>query len=230
METISNPSPSDTLLPTHFPMKVLAINGSPKSVGNTAQALQLLLREVQNEDIETELVTIGNQSVRGCIGCGKCRTNQDKRCAAFDDIVNELLPKMIEADGIVLGSPVYYSGINGTIKSFLDRAFFVGSANGGLFRLKIGASVVAVRRSGGTAAFDQLNKYFQISEMMTVGSCYWNVIHGHVPGEIEQDAEGLRIVRTLGRNLAWLLKLVEHGRNNVSPPEPLEPSRTNFIR
>jgi multimeric flavodoxin WrbA len=211
-------------------MKVLAINGSPKQDGNTGQALQHLLREVQNEGIETEFVTIGNKSVHGCIGCGKCRTNANRRCGAFDDAVNELLPKMIDADGLVLGSPVYYSGINGTIKSFLDRAFFVAGANGGLFRLKIGASVVAVRRSGGTAAFDQLNKYFQISEMMTVGSCYWNIIHGHTPGEIEQDAEGLRIVKTLGRNLAWFLKLAENGKGKIAPPQPLEPARTNFVR
>ncbi|MDR0391669.1 MAG: flavodoxin family protein, partial [Planctomycetaceae bacterium] len=149
---------------------------------------------------------------------------------SFDDTVNELLPKMIAADGLVLGSPVYFSGINGTIKSFLDRAFFVSWVNGGLFRLKIGASVVAARRSGGTPAFDQLNKYFQISELMTVGSCYWNVIHGFSPGEANQDLEGLQIVRTLGRNLAWMLKLVEHGKGHVAPPISEEPVMTNFVR
>ncbi len=211
-------------------MKVLAINGSPKPSGNTAQALQILLHEVKNAGIDTELVTIGNKSIRGCIGCGQCAEKKNGRCIPFDDTVNELLPKMIEADGIVLGSPVYYSGVNGTIKSFLDRAFFVAGSNGSLFRLKIGASLVAVRRSGGTAAFDQLNKYFQISEMMTVGSCYWNVIHGLVPGEIEQDAEGLRITRTLGRNLAWLLKLVENGKGCVAPPQPEQRIMTNFVR
>ncbi|MDR1963876.1 MAG: flavodoxin family protein [Planctomycetaceae bacterium] len=211
-------------------MKVLAINGSPKPNGNTALALQTLLREVQNEGIETELITIGNQIIHGCIGCGRCAEQKNGQCISFDDAVNEILPKMIEADGLVLGSPVYFSGINGTIKSFLDRAFFVSWVNGGLLRLKIGASVVAVRRSGGTAAFDQLNKYFQISELMTVGSCYWNVIHGFSPGEINQDLEGLHIVRTLGRNLAWLLKIVEYGKGHVTLPVQEEPVMTNFVR
>jgi multimeric flavodoxin WrbA len=211
-------------------MKVLAINGSPKPNGNTALALQELLREVQNEGIETELITIGNKIIRGCISCGRCAEQKNGQCAAFNDTVNEVLPKMVEADGLVLGSPVYFSGINGTIKSFLDRAFFVSLVNGNLLRLKIGASVVAVRRSGGTAAFDQLNKYFQISELMTVGSCYWNVIHGRSPGEINQDLEGLRIVRTLGRNLAWLLKLVEHGKGHVALPVQEAPVQTNFVR
>lgn len=211
-------------------MKVLAINGSPKSNGNTAQALKILLREVEDQGIETELVTIGNKEIRGCIACTQCAKQKNGRCNAFDDIVNEILPKMVAADGIVLGSPVYYAGINGTIKSFLDRAFFASNSNGEPFRLKFGASVVAVRRSGGTVAVDQLNKYFQISEMTTVGSCYWNIIHGLVPGEIEQDAEGLRIVRTLGRNLAWLLKLAEYGKGHVAMPEPTEFAFTNFVR
>jgi len=211
-------------------MKVLAINGSPRENGNTAQAIQILLKELQSEGIETELVTIGQKSIHGCISCFKCAETKDGRCAAFNDTVNELLPKMVEADGIVLGSPVYFCGINGTIKSFLDRAFFVSWINGGLLRLKIGASVVATRRSGGTAAFDQLNKYFQISELMTVGSCYWNVIHGFQPGEVQQDPEGLRIVRTLGRNMAWLLKLAENGKGQVALPQSDEPVMTNFVR
>ena len=211
-------------------MKVLAINGSPKADGNTGQALKLLLKEVEDAGISTEMHTIGQKAIHGCIGCGKCRENQNKRCNAFDDIVNELLPKLIEADGIVLGSPVYYSGINGTFKSFLDRAFFVSGGNGGLMRLKFGAALVAVRRAGGTVAVDQLNKYFQISDMTTVGSCYWNMIHGMLPGEIHQDAEGVRIVKTLGRNLAWLLKLAEHGRGTIAPPELLPPVMTNFVR
>lgn len=211
-------------------MKVLAINGSPKSHGNTAQSLELLLDEVRAEGIETELITLGNKDIRGCLGCGLCVRNQDGRCGAYDDIVNELIPEMVGADALVLGSPVYYAGINGTIKAFLDRAFFVCGVNGGLLRLKPGASVVVCRRSGGTTAFDQLNKYYQISEMMTIGSCYWNIVHGLEPGEIREDAEGLRIVRTLGRNLAWVMKLIEHGRGAVRSPDPLEAARTNFVR
>ena len=211
-------------------MKVLAINGSPKPTGNTAQALQHLLREVQNEGIDTELITIGNKPIHGCIGCGQCGEKKNRRCVAFDDTVNEVLPKMIEADALVFGSPVYFAGINGTMKSFLDRTFYVTRVNGELLRLKIGASVVALRRSGGTTAFDQLNKYIQISEMTTVGSCYWNIVHGMVPGEIEQDAEGIRVVRTLGRNLAWLMKLADNGKKSVALPQQLEPARTNFVR
>ncbi len=211
-------------------MKVLAINGSPKHDGNTAQAIQLLLKEVQSAGIDTEMHTIGNKAIRGCIGCGKCIEKQNGRCNAFDDTVNELVPKIIEADGLVLGSPTYFSGMNGTMKSFLDRAFYVARVNGNATRLKFGAAVVAVRRGGGTITFDQLNKYFQISEMTTVGSCYWNVIHGMMPGEIHQDLEGIRIMRTLGRNLAWLMKLAEHGKGHVAMPESLEPIMTNFVR
>lgn len=211
-------------------MKVLAINGSPKAQGNTATALQALLHEVAREKIETEMVTIGNKEIRGCIGCGRCAEKKNGKCAAFDDAVNELLPKMIEADGLVLGSPVYFSGINGTIKSFLDRAFYVARVNGNLMRLKPGAALVALRRSGGTVSFDQLNKYFQISEMTTIGSCYWNVVHGTTPGEVEQDPEGMHIARTLGRNLAWHLRLIEHGKDAVARPEQGEPVWTNFVR
>ncbi|MDR1727590.1 MAG: flavodoxin family protein [Acidobacteriota bacterium] len=212
-------------------MKVLAINGSPREDGNTAEALKLLLREVAAQGIGTELVRVGHEDVHGCISCMQCAARKDLRCAAFDDKVNELLPKLVEADGIVIGSPVYFSGINGTLKAFLDRAFFVSWVAGGLLRLKLGAGVVALRRSGGTAAFDQINKYFQISEITTVGSCYWNIVHGFAPGEVAQDFEGLQIVRTLGRNMAWLLKLMEHGKGVVAPPAPDDnPVMTNFIR
>ena len=211
-------------------MKIIAINGSPKADGNTAQAIKLLLREIQESgigEVGAEIHTIGGKAVHGCIGCGKCRESQASRCAAFDDVVNELLPKIIESDALVLGSPVYYAGMNGTMKSFLDRVFF---AAGGRLRLKFGAALVAVRRGGASTAVDQLNKYFQISEMTVVGSCYWNIIHGLFPGEIHQDIEGVRIIRTLGRNLAWLLKIAEHARGKIAPPEPLEPAMTNFVR
>lgn len=211
-------------------LKVLAINGSPKASGNTATALKMMLGEVEKEGIATELITIGQKNIRGCIGCMRCGETKSGRCEAFDDTVNELLPKMYEADAIVLGSPVYFSGINGTLKSFLDRAFFVSWVSGGLLRLKAGAGVVALRRSGATPSFDQLNKYFQISEMMTIGSCYWNSIHGFAPEEAEQDAEGLFIMRVLGRNLAWFLKLVENGKGKVELPRTEEPVVTNFIR
>lgn len=211
-------------------MKVFAINGSPKPDGNTARALQSLLQEVADEGFATELATIGNQAIRGCIGCMRCAEAKSGRCEAFDDPVNEFLPEMTGADAIVLGSPVYFSGINGTLKSFLDRAFFVSWVNGGLFRLKAGAAVVALRRCGASAALGQLDKYFQISEITTIGSCYWSAVHGFAPGELEQDAEGMQIVRTLGRNLAWYLKLVRQAGTQVGLPKREDPVMTNFVR
>ena len=208
-------------------MKVLAINGSPRPDGNTATALRIVLQELENEGIGTELVTIGQKPIRGCLACFRCRELNEQRCGMNGDEVNALIPKMIEADGILLGSPVYYSGINGTMKSFLDRAFF---AAGGAMRHKAGAAVIAVRRSGGSASFDQLNKYFLISQMYVVGSNYWNIIHGMMPGESSQDAEGRQVMRTLGRNMAWLLKLIDHGQTTVVPPMPEEKIMTNFVR
>ena len=212
-------------------MKVLAINGSPKENGNTAQALQVLLGEVKKQGLEAELVTIGNKMIHGCIGCAKCREAQNDTCIAFaNDAVNELMPKLIAADAIVLGSPTYFAGINGTMKSFLDRAFYVALCNGGLFRLKFGAAVVALRRSGGTAAFDELNKYFQIAEMTIASGCYWSAIHGRTPGELHQDLEGLRILRVQGKNLTYLLQLAEYGKGHVPLPEKEDPISTNFVR
>jgi len=212
-------------------VKVIAINGSPKENGNTAQALKVLLGEVEKQGIETELVTIGNKMIHGCIGCVKCREAQNGTCIAFaNDAVNEFMPKLIAADAIVLGSPTYFAGINGTMKSFLDRVFYVSLGNGGLFRLKFGAAVVALRRGGGTAAFDELNKYFQIAEMTIASGCYWSAIHGRTPGELHQDLEGLRILRVQGRNLAYLLQLAEHGKGHVPLPEKEAPVSTNFVR
>jgi len=212
-------------------MKIIAINGSPKKNGNTAQALQILLGEAAKKGIETELVTIGNKVVHGCIGCGMCREAQNGTCVAFpNDAVNELIPKLTVADAIVLGSPTYFAGINGTMKSFLDRVFYVSLGNGGLFRLKFGAAIVVLRRGGGTAAFDELNKYFQIAEMPIASGCYWGAVHGRVPGEVNQDLEGLRILRVLGRNLTYLLQLAEYGKGHIPLPDREEPVSTNFVR
>ena len=212
-------------------MKVIAINGSPQNDGNTAQALQILLGEVQKKGIETEIATIGNKAIHGCIGCGKCREAQNGTCIAFpNDAVNELMPRLAAADAIVLGSPTYFAGINGTMKSFLDRVFYIALGNGGLFRLKYGAALVVLRRGGGTAAFDELNKYFQISEMTVASGSYWSAIHGRTPGELLQDPEGLRVLRVQGKNLAYLLQLAEHGKNHVPLPDREEPVSTNFVR
>jgi len=211
-------------------MKVLAFNGSPKKEGNTYHAIKIVLDELEKEGIETEIIHIGNKKIRGCLACAQCVKNKDEQCATKDDEVNELIQKMKEADGIILGSPVYFSGIAGTMKSFLDRAFYVSSMNGGLLRHKVGAAVTVVRRSGGIPTFDQLAKYITYSEMLMPTANYWNVIHGTAPGEVLQDEEGVQIMRILGKNMAWLLKLVEHGKGVIPAPAPEKKARTNFIR
>ncbi|MCT8977151.1 flavodoxin family protein [Clostridium sp. CX1] len=211
-------------------MKVVAFNGSPKKEGNTYHAIKLVAEELEKEGIEVEIVHVGNQVIRGCMACNGCARNQDEKCVIQGDPVNEWVQKMKEADGIILGSPVHYSAIGGTMKSFLDRAFYVGSSNKGLFRHKVGAAVAAVRRSGGVPTFEQLNNYINYSEMLMPTSNYWNVIHGGAPGEVLQDAEGVQIMRTLGKNMAWLLKLRESGKDKVEAPVGERKVFTNFIR
>lgn len=210
-------------------MKVTAFNGSPNKEGNTYHAIRIVLDELEKEGIETEIIHVGNKVIRGCLACGKCRKNKDQKCVT-NDAVNEWIQRMIEADGILLGSPVHYSSIGATMKAFLDRAFYVAGNNRGLFRHKVGAAVVAVRRSGGLPAFDQLNHYFTYSEMIIPSSSYWNVIHGTATGEALQDAEGVQIMRVLGKNMAWLLKLVENGKESIAAPEIEKKVYTNFIR
>lgn len=211
-------------------MKVVAFNGSPKKEGNTYHAIKLVTEELEKEGIEVEIVHVGNQVIRGCMACNGCARNQDEKCVMQGDSVNEWIQKMKEADGIILGSPVHYSGIAGTMKSFLDRAFYVSSSNGNLFRHKVGAAVAAVRRSGGVTTFEQLNNYINYSEMLMPTSRYWNVIHGTAPGEALQDAEGVQIMKTLGKNMAWLLKLKDNGNDKVEAPKIEEKVTTNFIR
>jgi multimeric flavodoxin WrbA len=211
-------------------MKVIAFNGSPNKEGNTYNAIKIAASELEKEGIEVEIVHVGNKIVRGCIACGQCVKNQNERCAIQSDQVNEWVQKMKEADGIILGSPVHYSGIAGTMKAFLDRAFYITSVNGGMLRHKVGAAVVAVRRSGGVATFDQLNHYINYSEMLMPTSSYWNVIHGTSAGEALEDEEGVQIMRVLGKNMAWLMKLVENGKEKVKEPETENKVFTNFIR
>lgn len=211
-------------------MKVVAFNGSPNREGNTWHALQMVTAELEKEGIETEIVHVGNQAVRGCVACYQCVKNQNEQCVLPGDEVNAWIQKMKEADGILLGSPVHFSAIGGTMKSFLDRAFFVTGVNGSLLRHKVGAAVVAVRRSGGLPTFDQLNNFLNYAEMLLPASNYWNVIHGRTPGEAVRDEEGVQIMRVLGQNMAWLLKLVEHGKGAVAPPEREAKTFFNFIR
>lgn len=209
-------------------MKAVAINGSPHKDGNTAFALQQIGNSLKEEGIDFEIAHIGHKAVHGCIDCANCIRNANGKCASFDDDVNEVLPLMYDADALLIGSPVYYSGVAGTMKCFLDRAFFVASVNKGRFRHKVGASVAAVRRSGGMTTFDTLNHYFLISEMIIAGSSYWNVIHGRKAGEAAQDHEGVQTMKTLGKNIAWILKM--KGAANQSEPQAEPKIYTNFIR
>lgn len=209
-------------------MYVIAINGSPKEKGNTYHALKVVTEELDKQGINTEIVHIGDKIIRGCLACGACGKNQNEKCVIEDD-VNIMIQKMKAADGIILGSPVYYASIAGTMKSFLDRAFYVaGSGNDGLFRHKVGASVAVARRSGEVATFDHLNHYFTVSEMFLVPSRYWNVIHGRFPGEVLQDEEGVQTMRVLAKNMAFLLNAIEQNKDSL--PEKEAKIMTNFIR
>ena len=205
-------------------MKVLLINGSPKAKGNTAQSLEEMAAVFAAQGIEAEIIHVGHLPIRGCIACRGCR--EAGKCV-FDDIVNEVSPKFREADGIVVGSPVYYASANATLIAFLDRLF---QSTGFDKRMKVGASVVIARRGGCSATFDELNKYFTIAQMPIASSCYWNSVHGGAPGEVQQDAEGLRTVRTLAKNMAFLMKSIALGKEAYGLPEPEAPAVTNFIR
>ncbi len=207
-------------------MNVLLINGSPNKKGCTFTALCEVAKALKKQDIDAEIFYVGNKPIRGCTACGKC--SETGKCIFDDDAVNVAIGKAAEADGFVFGSPVHYAGASGFITSFLDRCFFAGSD---VFAYKPGAAVVSCRRGGATAAFDQLNKYFTISNMPVVSSQYWNMVHGNTPEEVLQDLEGLQIMRTLGQNMAWLLKSIAAGRKaGIVRPEPEEHIWTNFIR
>jgi len=211
-------------------MKVVAFNGSPKKEGNTYHALLLVTKELEKQGIETEIAHVGNKKIMGCTACGQCKKNQDEKCIIKTDNVNLWIQKMKEADGILLGSPVHYASLGANLKSFLDRAFYVSGSNGNLFRHKVDASVVAVRRSGGLPTFNELNNYLNYSEMMIPTSNYWNVIHGTSPGKVLKDKEGVQIMQVLGKNMGYLLKIMEYGKANVEAPEQEDKIYTNFIR
>ena len=210
-------------------MNVVAFNGSPNREGNTFHAITIVANELEKEGIKTEIVHVGNKQIRGCTACNQCVKNRNEKCVLPGDEVNEWIQKMKAADGIIFGSPVHYAALGATMKSFLDRAFYVTSVNGGMLRHKVAASVVAVRRSGGVATFDQLNNYIAYSEMLMPTSNYWNVIHGTRPGEALQDEEGVQIMRVLGKNMAWLMNLVENGKTTVTEPEREDKIFMNFI-
>ncbi len=205
-------------------MKVLLINGSPHKDGSTNRALEEVCKILNQEGIDTEIVHIGHLAIRGCIACGSCY--QTGKCV-FDDVVNVVAKKFEEADGLVVGSPVYYASPNGTLISFLDRLFYSTHFNK---MMKVGASVVSCRRGGNSASFDMLNKYFTISNMPIVSSRYWNMVHGNNKEEAEQDLEGLLTMRTLGRNMAFLIKAIKLGKEEYGLPEKEKYVGTNFIR
>ncbi len=205
-------------------MKVLLINGSPHKNGCTFTALSEVETVLQQEGIETEMIHVGNQNVRGCIACGKCA--QKGQCV-FDDVVNETAPKFAACDGIVVGSPVYYASANGTLVSFLDRLFYSTSFDK---TMKVGAAVVSARRGGNSATFDELNKYFTISGMPVASSQYWNQVHGFTAEDVRKDEEGLQTMRALGRNMAFLIKSIALGKEKYGLPEKEPRVSTNFIR
>jgi len=207
-------------------MKVLLINGSPKAKGCTYTALSEVAKELEKENIETEILHVGNNAIRGCSGCGWCRTNPG-RCVHNDDTVNIALEKAKDVDAFVFGSPVHYAAASGSITCFLDRFFYAGNC----LQYKPGAAVVSCRRGGSTATLDQLNKYFTISNMPIVSSQYWNMVHGSNPEEVKQDLEGMQTMRLLGKNMAWLLKSIEAGKKaGIALPEREPRTMTNFIR
>ena len=205
-------------------MKVLLVNGSPKAKGNTALALEEMVKVFEVEGIETEVLHVGNKDIRGCIACGNCGKNG--KCV-FDDMVNECAPKFEACDGIVVASPVYYASANATLIAFLDRLFYSTHFDK---TMKVGASVTVARRGGCSATFDELNKYFTISGMPIASSQYWNSVHGGAPGEAELDAEGMQTMRTLARNMSFLMKSIALGKETFGLPEKERHEWTNFIR
>lgn len=205
-------------------MKVLLLNGSPKAKGNTALALNEMAAVFAQEGIEAEIIQVGHQAVRGCIACGSCGKNG--KCV-FDDAVNEVATKFEAADGIVIGSPVYYAGANATLMAFLQRLFYSTRFDK---TMKVGASVVIARRGGCSATYDEMNKFFGISGMPIASSQYWNSVHGGAPGQVLEDAEGMQTMRTLARNMAFLMKAIALGKEKYGLPEKEPHAWTNFIR
>jgi multimeric flavodoxin WrbA len=189
-------------------MKVVAINGSARKDGNTAILVRRVFRELEAEGVATELVQLAGTTLRGCTACYRCFERKDRRCAVTGDAANDLIARMLEADGIILASPTYFADVSAELKALIDRAGLVAKANADMFRRKVGAAVVAVRRGGEIHAFDTINHFFLISQMIVPGSIYWNMGFGLQIGDAEKDDEGLRTMETLGRNMAWLLKKI----------------------
>ena len=208
-------------------MKVIAINGSPRKNGNTNQALKIMADELEQQGIEVEIIQIGHLNIHGCIHCGYCWTSEGNHCVFKDDIVNETAKKIREADGFILGSPTYYAGIAGTMKAFLDRVFFTSSD---YFKYKVATSISVVRRAGGVDVVHQLNNYLNLAQTVMPPSQYWTVAYGMDKGEIIQDEEGIQTIRKNARSMAWLLKIIDAGKENIPVPAEEDHVMTNFIR
>jgi len=190
-------------------MKVIAFNGSARKDGNTAILVNTVFKELKKAGIETEMVQLSGKKIRGCIACGKCYEKKDKRCVVTNDILNDCIEKMVAADGIILASPTYFTDVSTEMKALIDRAGYVARANDHMFQRKVGAAVVAARRAGAIHTFDTLNHFFLISQMIVPGSSYWNIGMGLAPGDVKKDKEGLATMKTLGTNMAWLMKKLE---------------------
>ncbi len=190
-------------------MKVTAFNGSARRDGNTAILINQVFSELEKQDIETEMIQLSGQKIRGCIACYKCFENKDRSCSLKDDVVNDCIEKMLQSDGIILASPTYFADVSSELKALIDRAGLVAKANDDMFKRKVGAAIVAVRRAGSIHAFDSINHFFLISQMIIPGSSYWNIGFGLEKGDVKKDEEGLQTMATLGRNMAWLLKKIK---------------------
>ncbi|HKL78865.1 MAG TPA: flavodoxin family protein [Mobilitalea sp.] len=205
-------------------MKVIALNGSPKPKGNTYYALKTVCDGLEAEGIESEIINVGALEIRGCISCGRCK---DGYCILNSADLTAIVNRIYEADGLIIGSPVYYAGVAGTFKSFLDRLFYASHNH---LRHKVGAALAIPRRSGGISTFDELNHYLLISEMLVTPSYYWNVLHGGAPGEVLKDSEGMSILNNLAKNMSWLIKMKAATQDTLPAPEPYPRAWTNFIR
>jgi multimeric flavodoxin WrbA len=211
-------------------MKVLLLNGSPRRNGNTFEALSVIEKVLCEEGIDTEIAQVGSKSIRGCMACGKCGQTKNLKCALKDDGTNDLIVKMKEADGIVIGTPTHYANMSATLRSFLDRVFYVSQSNGNLFRYKVGAGIAVSRRGGEVQAFNQINNYLMYAEMMIASSSYWSVIHGLEKGEVYKDIEGIHTLEVLARNVAYMLKIKSLAEGVIEPPKIIEKPWTHFIR
>ena len=211
-------------------MKIAIVNGSPRKGGNCNTAIKMMVEVFQENRIKTEVIHVGNKKIQGCMACEKCIKSRDETCSIKSDKVNEWIQVLKKADGIILVSPVYFAGVNGTMKSFLDRVFFVSAANGNLFRHKAGASFVTLRRSGGISTLNELNHFLTFSEMFIATSNYWTIGHGRDEKEIKNDAEALQVIRLLAQNMNCLLQLLKQGKKEKLLPPGEDKIFTNFIR